>query len=54
MVTVEGVVKVDRARLTIFATRLDREISSTHGSLSHVINTVEEVGLVIVGLGEIR
>lgn len=54
MLTIEGIVEVDRTRLTVFPTRLNREVSSTHGGLSHVIDAVEEVGLIIVRLREVR
>lgn len=54
MLTIECVVEVDRTRLTVFPTRLNREVSSTHGGLSHVIDAVEEVGLIIVRLREVR
>lgn len=54
MLAIECVVEVDRTRLTVFPTRLNREVSSTHGGLSHVIDAVEEVGLIIVRLREVR
>lgn len=54
MLTIEGVVEVDRTRFTVFPARLNREVSGTHGGLSHVVDAVEEVGLVIVRLREIR
>lgn len=55
MVTIEGIVKVDRTRFTwIFPTRFNREISGTHGSLSHVVDAMEEVSFVIVGLRQVR
>lgn len=50
MMAIEGIVKVDRARFAILPTRLYREIPSTHGGLTHVVDAVEEVSLIIVRL----
>lgn len=54
MMTIECVVKVYRTRLAILPTRLNREIPSTHGCLSHIVDAVEEVGLIVVRLREVR
>lgn len=54
MLTIEGIVEVDGTRLTVLPARLNREVSGTHGGLSHVVDAVEEVGLIIVRLGEVR
>lgn len=54
MMTIECVVKIDGTRLAILPTRLNREIPSTHGCLSHVVDAVEEVSLIIIRLREVR
>lgn len=54
MTTIERIVKIDGTRLPIFPTRFNREISSTHSSLSHVVDTMEEVSFIVVWLREIR
>lgn len=53
MATIEGIVKIHGAGLAKFPTRFDSEISGAHSSLSHVVDTMEKMSLVIVRLGEL-
>jgi hypothetical protein len=54
MLTVESIVKIDGAGLSVFSTRLNREIASAKRCLPHIVDAMKEMGLVIIRLGELR
>lgn len=53
MQAVEGVDEIHLPGLAILASRLDGEVAGAHGGLAHVVDAVEEVGLVVLGLGHV-
>lgn len=50
MQSIECIIQVDRGRLAILSAWLDREVPGAHGGLTHIVDAVQEMSLVILRL----